>query len=35
MTRGGWKILKKKPRRARWIKWLEDWGFVDAFRIES
>lgn len=26
---------EKKPRRARWIKWLEDWGFVDAFRIES
>ena len=24
---------EKNPRRERWIKWLEEWGFVKAFKI--
>jgi len=24
---------ENNPRRERWIKWLEAWGFVDAFKI--
>ena len=24
---------ENNPRRKRWIKWLEEWGFVDAYKI--
>lgn len=24
---------ENNPRRERWIKWLEEWGFVEAFKI--